>query len=320
MSMRAWALPVLLLLAVMTLSGCTGGGADKPTPTGDPDTGSLHGVVVDAAVAPVAGALVTISGGMNTTTNEKGEFRFDGLQPGAYVISATRLGYKGAQSSAEVVAGVTDPPLVKVLLERIASAQPYLDFFKLEGFYSCTFALFFITDSCEFGYRTAWDAANQTGAQPPTPRSVQNFRNTQFIDVPEDTFTIVQEGYWTDTESVPKLWIMIDETPIDNECDCSTSYGNRIGEYPLLNRLEKFDTAGNLNKNFTADETANDSPKGEFPSGKTVASRGFIPFQESPTDVAYGVDFQFTIITSLFHNYSPDPAWTFETKDNYPVG
>jgi hypothetical protein len=315
--MRAWVIAGLLLS--MVLSGCSDGGKEPPVVTGDPDTGSIHGLVVDQAIIPVAGATVTLSTGQNMTTSDAGLFEFAGLAPGDYVISVTKLGFKGAVSAGHVEAGDNDPSLTRVQLERLSSATPYLDHFKLEGFYSCTFALVFITDSCEFAYRTAWDGANGTGNEPPAPRSVQNFRNTQYIDIPQDTFTIVQEGFWTD-EAVPTFWIMIDETPIVNDCDCSTSYGNRIGGQPLLNRLERFDAAGNPNTNFTADETAHDSPKGIFPLGMTVASRGFIPFQDSATDVAYGVNFQFTIITTLFHNYAPDPAWTFETRDNYPIG
>ncbi len=322
--MRSW-IP-LAAVAALVLSGCSSGGKDTVLPS-DPDTGILRGLVVDQAIAPIAGATVAISGGHNTTTDAAGSFNFTGLPPGDYIVQVTKGGFKAGQATTTVVAGDPEPDVVKLLLERISTATPYLDHFKLEGFYSCTFALPFITDSCEFGYRTAWDAANGTGNEPPAPRSVQAFQNTQYIDVPEDTFTIVQEGFW-DEEAVSTFWIMVDETPIDNECDCSTSYANRIGPGGYLNnRLERFDAQGNLNTNFTADETSHDSPKGEFPTGKLVASRGFIPFQEDPTSsqdpnswASTAVNFQFVIITTLFHNYVPDPAWTFETKEAFPVG
>lgn len=322
--MRTWALAVL---AMLFLAGCSSGGNGPQVTPIDPDVGVIRGLVVDQSIAPIAGALITISGGRNATTDAAGAFNFTDVVPGDYVVAVTKAGFKGSQVTTHVVGGESEPDMVKLLLERISQATPYLDHFKLEGFYSCTFALPFVTDSCEFVYRTGWDRVNQTGNEPPAPRSVQEFRNTQFIDIPEDTFTIVQEGFWDD-ESVKTFWIMVDETPIENECDCSTSYANRIGPGgTLLNRLERFDAQGNPNKNFTADETAHDSPKGEFPTGKTVASRGFIPFQESPTGnqdpstwAATGVNFQFVIITTLFHNYVPDPAWTFETKETFPVG
>ena len=324
--MRAWL--SLAVVCALLLAGCSSSGGGGPVTPGDPSTGTLRGLVVDQAIAPIADATVTLSGGANQTTNARGEFNFTGLQPGDYVVTVTKLGYKGAQSTTSVVAGEDEPEPVKLLLERLSVATPYVDHFKLEGFYSCTFALFFVTDSCEFGYRTAWDGVNATGNEPPAPRNVQEFRNTQYIDVPDDTFTIIQEGFWDD-ETVKTFWIMVDETPIDNECDCSTSYGNRIGPGGyLLNRLEKFDASGGLNTNFTADETAHDSPKGEFPTGKTVASRGFIPFQQAPvagsqdpnTWASTAVNFQFVVITTLFHNYVPDADWTFETRETFPIG
>lgn len=315
-------------LVAMTLAGCSSGGdgGDDDVLPVDNDTGGIRGLVVDQAIAPVANAVISLTGGPDAgktaETGADGRFNFTGLAPGEYFVSVAKLGYKGSQVAAPVVAGDAEPPLVKLLLERIATAQPYLDHFKLEGYYSCTFALFFITDSCEFGYRTAWDAANGTGNEPPVPRSVQNFRNTQYIDIPQDTFTIVQEGFW-DEDVVPVFWIMIDETPIDNECDCSPSYGNRIGSGPLINRLERYDATGADNENFTTDY---DDPIGIFPVGKTVASRGFIPFQETPVGSddpnrwqATAVNFQFVVITSLFHNYVPDAQWTFETRDSFPI-
>lgn len=319
----------LALVAALLLAGCSSGGGSKAPPLDvDDKTGGIRGLVVDQAVSPLAGATISLTGGpdagKSTESGLDGLFNFTGLAPGDYFLSVSKPGYKGSQATATVVAGDAEPAIVKILIERLTTATPYVDHFKLDGFYSCTFALFFITDSCEFVYRTAWDGANETGTQPPVPRNLQDFRNTQYIDVPEDTFTIVQEAFW-DSESVPTFWIMIDETPIDNGCDCSDSYGNRIGGFPLMNRLERFDSLGDDNKNFTTDYS---DPIGSFPLGKTVASRGFIPFQQAPmidssdpnTWAATGVNFQFVVMTTLFHNYVPDPAWTFETKDNYPVG
>ncbi|MEK6975300.1 MAG: carboxypeptidase-like regulatory domain-containing protein [Candidatus Thermoplasmatota archaeon] len=325
--MRTWI--ALGLLTAMAFAGCSsGGGEGGQRLQVDEDTGGIRGLVVDQSIVPVGGATASLTGGpdagKSVVTGPDGLFNFTGLQPGDYIVSVGKAGFKASQSSTTVVAGDAQPPIIKLQLERIATAEPYLDHFKLDGYYSCTFALFFITDSCEFVYRTAWDGVNATGIEPPTPRTIQNARNTQYIDIPQDTFTIVQEGFW-DEQAVPVFWIMIDETPIDNSCDCSDTYGNRIGSMPLLSRLERYDALGADNKNFTADYS---DPIGTFPVGKTVASRGFIPFQEAPlldgTDPnrwqATAVNFQFVVMTSLFHNYVPDPAWTFETRENFPLG
>lgn len=312
-------LGLFALLAALALSGCTTAPGDALTPSNDDildvdaTTGGIRGVVVDQAITPVAGAVVTITGGLSTESGLDGSFNFTRLEPGEYLIMVGKPGFKGSQTSATVVANDPLPRVVKLLLERVNTATPYLEHFKLEGYYECAFALPFITDGCDFAYRTAWDELNNSGVQPPVvPRTVQRFSNTQFIDVGEDTYTIIQEAFW-ENPSVTEFWIMVDETPISNDCDCSDSYGNRIGPVGTINRLERFTPDGADNTNFTADQG---DPIGEFPTGKTVASRGFMPFG----DPQYALNFQFTVITTLFHNYVPDPEWTFLTKDNYAVG
>lgn len=313
--MRSWM--ALGLLVCLALAGCSSGGSqDAPSNDDkldvDAATGGIRGVVVDQAISPVGGVLVTISGGLTAESAEDGTFNFTKLQPGEYLVSAGKPGFKAAQTTTTVVAGDPEPRVVKLLVERLTTATAYLEHYKLEGYYECAYAIPFQTDGCDWVYRTVWDEANNTGVPLPLPRTIQRFSNTQYIDVSEDTYSIVQEVYW-DNSGVTQMWIMIDETPIDNSCDCSDSYGNRIGGPETLNRLDRYMADGSENTNFTADQG---SPIGVFPTGKTVASRGFLPFG----DPQYALNFQFTVVTTLFHNYVPDPEWTFLTKENYPVG
>ncbi|HJQ93447.1 MAG TPA: carboxypeptidase-like regulatory domain-containing protein [Candidatus Thermoplasmatota archaeon] len=309
--MRTQPLLLLALLSAALLAGCAGGGSPEPLDEAGEDapelevtdtTGGIRGIVVDQSIVPVAGAKVTLSGGPNTTTDEEGLFRFTALEPGDYFVAVSKPGYTSVQQAATVVAGVADPPIVKVLLNRLTTAQPYLDFYKLDGFYECGFALPFITDSCDFGWRTGYDGVNEsTGSPPPViPRSPTAFSNTQFIDVPVDTWTIIQEAFWTD-ETVTAMMISLDETPIDNACDCSDSYMNEVMAQPTYSRMDTFD-----------EETGATSE----PAGVTAAARGFLPFG----DPQYALNFRFVVITSLFHNYPAPEGWTFETKDQYPVG
>ena len=339
-----------LFLVSAVLAGCSGGSPKAKDVTGGLDvtdtTGGIRGLVVDQAVVPIAGAFIALSdgSGRNTTSDAEGLFNFTGLAPGTYVLDAGKAGFTQMQTTVEVEAGVPDPPIVKILLSRLTSAQPYLDFFKLDGFYECAHAVFFVTDTCDWVPRTAWDQYNEsTGSPPPTPRSALSYYNTQYIDVPADTYAIIQEGYWTD-ESVGVFWVMLDETPIDASCDCSDSYTNVVQGSPTYNRMDRYDALGNENTNFTTD-LVNGDAVGYFPAGYTVAARGFIPFMDEPacdflenfgdpaacTDPAnqntdpntwYAVaqNFHFTIVTSLFHNYVPPDGWTFETKDQYQVG
>jgi hypothetical protein len=336
-------LPAMVLL-LAALAGCFGGGGggDAIGPPADRDKGVIRGLVVDQSVVPVEGATVEISGGVTTVTDALGVFNFTGLDPGEYIVTAGKPGYAGSQTTTTVVAGVPEPAILKLLIERLSTAQPFVDHFKLDGFYECAHGLFFVTDTCDWVPRTAWDVANESGNPPPTPRSALRYYNTQYVDVPEDTYAIIQEAFWDD-EAVSVLWVMMDETPIDASCDCSDSYSNVIQESPTYNRVDRFDALGNVNTNFTVDYV-NGEAVGVFPNGKTVAVRGFIPFQQAPgcdfpevldpnncADPQYqntdpnqwysvAQNFEFTVITSLFHNYAPPEGWTFEAKDDYPVG
>jgi hypothetical protein len=327
------ALLAILLLGA-ALAGCTSKAPPKDTSTDvapelavTATTGGIRGLIVDQAVVPVPAAKVTLSGGTNKTTDKNGLFNFTGLAPGDYFVIVAKPGFKGVQAAATVVAGVSDPPIVKVLLERLSTAQPYLDFYKLDGFYDCASAVNIDTDTCDWVYRTGWDVANDSGHPVPVaPRSFFGYHNTQFIDIPADAYDIIQEGFWTDP-NVHNLWVMIDKTPIDASCDCSDTYSNVIGPNPTFNRIDRFATDGSNNTEFHAD-FINGGQVGSFPAGQTVAARGFIPFQKTPgpanTDpnqyYSVAQNFRFTVITSVFHNYVAPEGWTFETKDNYKIG
>lgn len=309
----------LLVVVGLALAGCSGGSPAAPDDKGidvTPSTGGIRGVVVDGAIKPIEGVTVFLAGGANTTTGQDGLFVFTGLAAGDYFIQAVKPGFKSSSASTTVVAGVANPPVVKILIERISTAMPFQDTLRLDGFYECAFALFFITDGCDFAYRTAYDESPTQPPQP-VPRTVQRFTNTQFFSVPADTFSIVQEAFWKDA-GVKNFWIMIDETPIDNSCDCSDTYQNVKGPAPLVSRMERYTPDGALNTKFRNDQGWSDTI-GEFPTDVVVASRGFVP-PTATTDVAYAINMQFTILTSLFHNYPAPEGWTFETRSQYPIG
>lgn len=305
-----FSLPALVVLLAV-LAGCSGSPSnpladDAPGLDVTDSTGGIRGIVVDAAVMPVAGAEVTLSGGATATSGSGGLFNFTGLEPGTYVLSASKPGYTSYQTATEVVAGVSDPPIVKILLERLTSAQPYIDHFKLDGYYECGFSantpLFLITDTCDFAVRTAYDGVNETSGSPPPliPRNVQRGYNTQYIDLLPDTWTVIQEAFWND-ETVPSLMILLSSTPIDNACDCSEDdYLDVAGGSPTYGRLDL------LNEDGTTEE----------PAGFRVAARGFLDWETTQT----AQNLEFVIITTLFHNYVPAEGWTFETKDQYPIG
>jgi hypothetical protein len=138
-------------VALLLLAGCSGGPSKDPVKDADftdlgldatATTGVIRGVVVDDAVRPLAGVAVTARGGdggaeQAATTTAEGTFGFDGLAPGTYFVKASKAGFRDAQQSVDVVAGVAEPPIVKVQIAPDPALRPYFEAYTFEGFLEC---------------------------------------------------------------------------------------------------------------------------------------------------------------------------------------
>ena len=145
-------LAIAALLAGALLAGCTssGNGSDPASDSGptfdDLDleatssTGVIRGVVVDDAIRPVEGAKVALQGDSprEAVSTDIGTFGFEGLQPGTYFLTVSKPGYFASQGSAEVVAGVAEPGIVKVQLLLDADNRPYVETYVFSGFNECS--------------------------------------------------------------------------------------------------------------------------------------------------------------------------------------
>lgn len=140
-------LPPLLVLALLLLAGCTSGGRDAGTDSeeakdidfGDVQatetTGIIRGLVVDLSIRPLPGAEVRIADPNRTAVaGQDGQFAFSGLEPGEYFLTVSLTNYTSVQTRAEVVAGDSEPPVTKVVLERLASTQPFIETISKSGF------------------------------------------------------------------------------------------------------------------------------------------------------------------------------------------
>lgn len=295
----------LVMVLLLALAGCADEGT---TPTEDgprldvtDDTGGIRGVVVDQAITPVVGATVAIrSLDIETATDDEGLFTFSGLEPGTYFLHVDKLLYDGAQTSVDVEAGVAEPKVVNIRITKLITAAPYVETHQFEGFYECAFALVFITDQCDMAVRTIHDA----GADP-VPRQLQNNVNTAYVTWSDSILSVVQEGFWNE-DATPKMWMMVDSTPIDNGCDCSDhTYVTAQGGAPTYGR---------------ADMPAEVNAPANWPvAGEDIAIRGFIPFTDSATEAAYAIDVKFDIFTTFFHNHLAPEGWNIQEKDDFPV-
>lgn len=142
--------PALAVLALV-LSGCSGGGGADP-PEADFDdlgleatesTGVIRGVVVDEAIRPVAGVRIEVRGpegsARSAESNEQGAFGLDGLPPGEYFLTANKSGFRPTQAAASVVAGVAEPPVVRIVLAADPTTAPFVNAYVFEGFIDCSF-------------------------------------------------------------------------------------------------------------------------------------------------------------------------------------
>lgn len=284
---------ILVAIAIL-LSGCVG---DTAPPGEGLDvtagTGGIRGVVVDDAIRPVPGAEVKLNTGEAATSDQDGRFSFTGLDPGEYFVVARLPGYAAGQASTTVVAGVADPPSVRILMVFLPDRQPSVTTVVMKGFYECAMGSSVVTDSCDWPYRTAHDtASNETGVPLPLPRSVQNFHNTLEMEVPAGTRSIVQEAQWDDPQ-VTAMKVSLDATPIDPVCDCSDSFLEVDSGSPTYGRLDGR----------------------QVPEGQTVAARGFLPFG----DPQVAVNLEFSVYTTFFVHVDAPEGWSFVDGSPLPA-
>ena len=143
-------LPAVSLMVLAAFAGCADEGGNPSTQAApEPPafnevevtdtTGAIRGVVVTEAIVPIEGVLVQLTGGENRTTDVDGAFVFNGLEPGTYFLTASKVGYFSVQASTEVVAGDKQPPVTKISLAIDQATQPYAELLQWTSFFGCGF-------------------------------------------------------------------------------------------------------------------------------------------------------------------------------------
>lgn len=145
-----------LLMVAVTLAGCAG---DDSTPQatvgpgadgGVEDGAVLRGTVVDEELRPVANAeLALLEADLTTTSDEQGQFSFEGVAPGSYTLLAQRLGFESFSKRVQLAAG--DAVELRVDLVQIAISEPYSESFgPYQGYFQCRASTFYTTGACGF--------------------------------------------------------------------------------------------------------------------------------------------------------------------------
>jgi hypothetical protein len=323
--------PLLLagVLLAAALSGCSGGQGKDPAKDVDfgalgleatDSTGVVRGVVIDSAVRPVAGARVAARGpdgaAASAQSNEQGAFGLDGLAPGDWFLVVNGTGYRETQVSVGVVAGVAEPPVVKVVLEADPSAAPYVNAFVFDGFLECSFRAVVI------GYALCSGTANDRFSESYTPDGVPDWWQSEMV--------------WESTQAFGS------ELSLDISClsgdpcpDAQVLINRSEGESPLvvtINRTqaEAFQLGAGQDVDIRVfafgrhdtDLVDDDSVNQQLNS----TSGGLIHCVEWPAvfdacmrfgGVGVILSQKFTVYSHEFHRYTPPAGWRF-TVDGPP--
>ena len=178
---------IALLTACAALAGCSDDGGDPEVQDvdfeelelqADETTGILRGVVVDEAIRPIPGVLVTAvgpgGGNVSMTTKDDGLFGFGKLAPGTYFVSVVKDGFSAQQTSGEVVAGEAEPKPLKILMQADPSTAPFVETQHMDGYMSCSVRGMIIAYQCGVVSALGNDVVNAEYAMPRVPDWIQS--------------------------------------------------------------------------------------------------------------------------------------------------
>lgn len=297
--MRAPAPGSLAAVALaLLLAGCSdaGGGPadDAPAAFDDLDVSSgkgvLRGIVITPAVVPVEGATVRLAGqDLEQATDADGAFVFTELAPGTYFLQVSKPGWTEVQQSAEVLAGVADPPIVKAVIEEIPGAQPRAVTLQLDGFLACS-----------VGTPVSFMSCDATGADRPT----------LWFDIEGTPQWIQTEVMWASTQPSGD-WLYV----VQGICSCD-------GGIPDVGGA-RFDETADARSPYIAraDPEFLDEHGVGSDDGKqlVVAVSASGPEPETTNGSGVALNQEFTVYATFFYNLEPDPSWSFVANGAYPV-
>ncbi len=300
-----WALALLL---IASLAGC----ADATAPETEDEvlldeelqatetTGVIRGVVVDATIAPIPGVTVVIgSQEMQATTNENGAFGFQGLEPGFYVLEASKPGHVPVTTQAEVLAGVDTPPAIRILMEADAASVPRADLYKFDGMVKCGLS-----------YIAACGAFAIVGID-----VGDSFMAT--FELPSPPQHITMEALWKGTQPTgDEFQLRLGHTPAgpDTVDDTATGPSPQQAQINATVVAAAGIGAGNdlVGRMFVWDMEGTGI---EENTGQCVPVPTITQWCQGP---GAAIDQKFELFTHAFYNFSPDEGWQF-SYDGEPV-
>jgi hypothetical protein len=190
-----------------------------------PSSLSIHGVVVDEAIHPLA-ANVTLVERSETQATAGGAFRFDRLAAGVYTLLVRAHGYEPQN----LVVSSESQDEVRVQLAALRGTQPYNVTVHFHGFLECAMEALIITPSCD-----ALLSDPRVGAPPV-------FRSNYSVLLPVDPYwkTVVADLAFDPGASPLLQGFHVTVRGAHNESSLGTyeQYGRFSGDKPFQVRIE----------------------------------------------------------------------------------
>lgn len=305
-----------VVLVASVLAGCSGGESNAPPPASFDDlqgsasatTGVLRGVVVDDRITPIAGAVVDLSGSTdapNQTTDAQGRFLFSNLPAGTYFLHVTSGFHKAIQSSAEVIAGVAEPPIVRIQLERLFTQTPFVVQVVHEGYFQCSQAgasVWYSSSTCVDGV-----AGPASDVYPPISNTTQQDREWH-ADVGPGWQAIVFEMDWEPTSDSTSTRMGMVVSTYKPERSGSHWFAEFEGERPVWGQVD----VGVEHESASGEDPTQIPPEGMQDMSFFVSVRedGFTP--------GISLNQQFKVYVTMFHYGRPPEGWSFVNGDPMP--
>lgn len=317
--MRVWTVSALLVF--VTVAGC----AETPLPEDTQDTtfddldvrvddrlGAILGVVVNEVIEPVPGATVALLGdGRSTETDEQGRFVFDALEPATYFLTASKPGHAETQFSAEVAAGAAEPAVLKVQLPRLYEADPYMQSFQVDGFFTCSQGGLFIiwaSSPCVFDqtkHNLVPEPAN--GIAPQLDNATPQERDFH-VDVGAGWQSLIWEMTWEPSaQGTSENMGIVVSTYKPERCTCHAFASVSSGE-PLRMQLDV----------GVQHETANDVEPITVPAEGMARVSYFVSVRPDGLVPGVALDQSFSIYHHQFYYAAPPEGWSFLAGDGNP--
>lgn len=294
------ALVALCLLGVI-LAGCSDPTAEGPRGSGA-QMHAVQGVVVDAAIRPLSGVIVTIPARPEVqpvTTGIDGTFLFHDLSPGVIVLLLDKPGFLSSTVQIDVQPGL---PVVKIQLDALEESNPYAVLESFRGHVECgvgSAPVAGLSAGCSVLLGSAlYVLCTGSGPVPPTGICIGG-TNPYFVSIAAGNMTVAQtEVVWQATVNGMSE-LLVGSYVVDRDGVVVAGVPGASGHSVLVRRL-------------------NATTVDEFDLGRTQHLAIYVnPGNTAPVNVVVQQSYE-VYHTSTFL-FEPDASWVFARDGDVPV-